>query len=723
MSQNPGQSRFFSLLKGVPLSRVLIVPFLLQILLAVALTAYLSISNGQKAVNDVASEWRHEVAHRVEQNLQTYLSTPRQILGDNQNIVDLGLLKMQSLATWESYLIRQLKIFPDGIAITASNEQREHVAVQKLSDGQFLLKKSGKSTNYDLYTYRIDLKGQRTQLPEVIKNYDGRSQLNYKTAVNKRSFNFSQILTPLTEPTLMISASQPIYNSQGQLLGVNSTLTQLSQIGDLLQNIKVGKSGQILIIERSGQLIASSTKEEPFRLQNGKPIRLDASQSANSFTQATAKYLVSKFNNFDQIKGLQQLDFSFEGKRHFLEVRPLQGEPNVNWLIVVAVPEADFMGQIEGNTQTTIFLCLGVLGVASVLGIAIARWITQPILYLSKAVKELGKQATSADFTNEEDSVVIVQGIDEVEVLAGSFNEMAQQLHATFTALASKNKELELQVDLRTQELQQEIKERVNSEQKLDQHNRVLVEQAESALREAKETAEVANRAKNTFLANITDELTTPLNSMLEITKTFQAEVCDSLSEEHRQSINSLESSSKHLLELINNILDLTKIESSKIELQLAPTSIRGLCDSSLSFVKYLALQKNIQLSVQVPEGLEPIQVDERRIRQAFINLLSNAVKFTSDAGKVWIEVQPNSTNEYIFFSVVDTGIGMLSDDLFKLFQPFVQVENSYTRRSAGTGLGLVMVQRIVELHGGTVHAESQLGKGSRFTVKLPWKK
>jgi len=546
-------------------------------------------------------------------------------------------------------------------------------------------------------------------------------------------------------------------------------------------------------------------------------------------------------------------------------------------------------GQIEGNTQSAIFIFLGVLGVASVLGIAIARWITQPILYLSKAVKEFGKQATSADFTNVEDSGVIVQGIHEVEVLAGSFNEMAQQLRQAITALASKNKELELQVELRTQELQQEIKERLNNQQKLEQHNQALVElanhkavsegnmetafkvitekaanalevervgvwlfngdaydelrdrtklqcislyecskqkhsagleynradypiyfkalgaaltiivtdtrndprvqelwdnllqpenivsliavpiwvggkmigivlheqvniprkwelieqnfvssiaefvalslevcdrkQAESALREAKETANVANRAKSTFLANITDELTTPLNSILGITKTFQDEVCESLSEEHRQSINSLESNSKHLLELINNILDLTKIESSKIELQLAPTSIRGLCDSSLSFVKYLALQKNIQLSVQVPEGLEPIQVDERRIRQAFINLLSNAVKFTSDAGKVWIEVQPNSTNEYIFFSVVDTGIGMLSDDLFKLFQPFVQVENSYTRRSVGTGLGLVMVQRIVELHGGTVHAESQLGRGSRFTVKLPWKK
>ncbi|MBN3894043.1 MAG: GAF domain-containing protein [Nostoc sp. NOS(2021)] len=890
MNKNTGQGGVFSLFKGVPLSRILVALFVLQIFLAVGLTAYLSISNGQKAVNEVASELRREVANRVEQNLQTYLSTPRQVLHSNQNIIDMGLLKIENLATWESYLIEQLKIFPDalaqpaaGIALTASNEQQEYLAVEKLNDRQFLLRKAGKSTGYDLYTYRIDPQGQRTQLPEVIRNYDARSRPDYQTAVSAKKFSFSQIFTPLTEPTLLISASQPIYNSQGELLGVNSTLTHISQIGDLLQNIKVGKSGQIFIIERSGLLVASSTTEEPFRLQNGKPIRLAASQSGNSFTQATAKYLTTKFSNFDQIQSLQQLDFSFDGKRQFLEVRPLQGEPNVNWLIVVAVPETDFMGQINRNTQTRIFLCLGALGLAIILGILTARWITQPILYFSTAAKDL------TDFTNGEDSVVKVHGIKELEVLGESFNEMAQQLRKTFIALTTKNEQLELQVKQRTQELQQEIQERINSERRLGQHSRVLAElanhkavfegnletafkvitekaanalevervgvwlfnsdaygglrqrtklqcinlyerskqrhsadiernladypiyfralasahtitvtdtrtdprvqelwnellepnnivslidtsiwvggevvgtvlyeqigipriwelseqnfvssiaefvaltlevcdrkRAESALREAKEVAEVANHAKSTFLKNISHELRTPLNSILGITESLQDEVYGPVSEEQRQSLNMLESSGKNLLELINQILDLTDIESSKIELQLAATSIRGLCDSSLSFVKHLAFQKNIHLSVQIPEELEPIQVDERRIRQVFINLLTNAIKFTKEGGKVWIEVQPNSINEYIFFSVVDTGIGMLSDDLFKLFQPFMQVENSSTRRSVGTGLGLVMVQRIVELHGGTVHAESQLGKGSRFTVKLPWKK
>jgi len=898
MNKNTGQGGVFSLLKGVPLSYILVALFVLQIFLAVGLTAYLSISNGQKAVYEVASELRREVANRVEQNLQTYLSTPRQVLRSNQNIIDMGLLKIENLATWEPYLIEQLKIFPDALALTASNEQQEYLAVEKLNDRQFLLRKASKSTGYDLYTYKIDSQGQRTQLPEVIKNYDPRSRPDYQAAVTARKFSFSQIFAPLTEPTLLISASLPIYNSQGELLGVNSTLTHLSEIGDLLQNIKVGKSGQIFIIERSGLLVASSTREEAFSLQNGKPIRLAASQSGNSLTQATAKYLTTKFSNFDQIQSLQQLDFFVDGKRQFLEIRPLQGKPNVNWLIVVAVPEADFIGQIARNIQTTIFVCLGALGLATILGIVTARWITQPILDFSRGTKDL------ADFINGEDSVVKVQGIKELEVLGGSFNEMAQQLRKTFTALTIKNEKLELQVKQQTQELQQEIQERINSEQKLGQHSRVLTElanhkavfegnletafkvitekaanalevervgvwlfnsdallyetlrerqaqgktygglrqptklqcinlyersnqrhstglernladypiyfkalaasdtmivtdtrtdprvqelwnellqpnnivslidtdlwvggevvgtvlyeqigikrtwelseqnfvsaiaefvaltlevcdrkRAESALREAKEVAEMANSAKSIFLKNISYELRTPLNSILEITQSLQDEVYGLLSEEQRQSLNILESSGKNLLELINQILNLTDIESSKIELQLTTTSIRGLCDSSLSFVKHLAFQKNIHLSIQIPEELEPIQVDERRIRQVFINLLTNAIKFTKEGGKVWIEVQPNSTNEYIFFSVVDTGIGMLSDDLFKLFQPFMQVENSFTERSTGTGLGLVMVQKIVELHGGTVHAESQLGKGSRFTVKLPWKK
>ncbi|MBD6618344.1 HAMP domain-containing protein [Komarekiella sp. 'clone 1'] len=534
-----------------------------------------------------------------------------------------------------------------------------------------------------------------------------------------------------------------------------------------------------------------------------------------------------------------------------------------------------YNGQIDRNTQTIIWFCLAAFGLSALLGIITARWIAQLIIGLNTAAKTLANGTTSADFINAEDSV-IVQGIDELEGLAGSFNQMVQQLRESFATVATAREDLEL----RTQELQQEIQQRIQNERRLGQHSRALAElanhravsdgnwetafkvitetaanalevervsvwvyngdrtklqcvnlyerskqrftagmelkrvdypiyfkalatactiivtdtrndlrvkelranllepqnivsliatpiwvggevvgmvfheqvgtprqwelieqnfvgsiadfvvltleicdriRAESALREAKEVAEVANRAKNTFLANISHELQTPLNSILAIAAALQNEVSGPLKEEQHQSLNTLELNAKQLLQLINNILDFAKIESGKIELQLAPTSIQELCDSSLSFVKQQAFKKNIRLSSQVPEGLEPIQVDEYRIRQMLVNLLNNAVKFTLDNGEIWIEVQPNSTNEYIFISVVDTGIGISSDDLSKLFQPFVHIDNAYTRRQAGTGLGLAMVQRIVQLHGGSVHAESALGRGSRFTVKLPW--
>ncbi|HAJ58251.1 MAG TPA: hypothetical protein DCP31_02415 [Cyanobacteria bacterium UBA8543] len=262
--------------------------------------------------------------------------------------------------------------------------------------------------------------------------------------------------------------------------------------------------------------------------------------------------------------------------------------------------------------------------------------------------------------------------------------------------------------------------------------------QAEEQLRRSSASISLANaelaratRLKDEFLAGMSHELRTPLNAILGLSEALQEEVYGELTQRQRKSLVTIEQSGRHLLELINEILDLSKIESGKMELQLAPVSLESLCESSLTLVKQQAHQKNIKLNSKIVDSqslerntskLDEIEVDERRIRQALVNLLSNAVKFTPEGGEVWLEVEANSDSETIQLSVSDTGIGIAQENLDKLFKPFVQLDSSLSRRYAGTGLGLALVRRLVELHDGSVSVESELGKGSRFTIILPWK-
>jgi PAS domain S-box-containing protein len=251
--------------------------------------------------------------------------------------------------------------------------------------------------------------------------------------------------------------------------------------------------------------------------------------------------------------------------------------------------------------------------------------------------------------------------------------------------------------------------------------------QVEDQLRQTNEQLSIANtelaratRLKDEFLANMSHELRTPLNAILGLSEGLLDEVYGLLNDKQKKSITTIERSGKHLLELINDILDLSKIESGKFELQITAVPVKSLCEASLSFVKQLALKKKIQLVLNIPENINQISADDRRMRQVLINLLSNAVKFTPEGGRVTLAVQLDPTHQQICFSVIDTGIGIAPEDLKKLFQAFVQIDSRLNRQYSGTGLGLALVRRIAELHGGSVAVESEVGKGSQFTVMLP---
>ncbi|MEH2175496.1 PAS domain S-box protein [Nostoc sp.] len=274
--------------------------------------------------------------------------------------------------------------------------------------------------------------------------------------------------------------------------------------------------------------------------------------------------------------------------------------------------------------------------------------------------------------------------------------------------------------------------------------------QAEAQLRQTNEQLANANmelaratRLKDEFLANMSHELRTPLNAILGMSEGLQESVFGSINERQAKAIATIERSGRHLLELINDILDLSKIESGKLELQLSDVSVRSLCDTSLAFVKQMALKKKIRLSTYIYDNIGSIQVDDRRLRQVLINLLSNAVKFTPERGSVTLEVRLEgaegqrgrgagevnsalsslspSSSLNLCFHITDTGIGIAPEEIGKLFQPFIQLDSSLNRQYSGTGLGLALVQKIITLHGGTVLVSSEVGKGSCFTVRIPY--
>lgn len=295
------------------------------------------------------------------------------------------------------------------------------------------------------------------------------------------------------------------------------------------------------------------------------------------------------------------------------------------------------------------------------------------------------------------------------------------------TELYKLNQQLETRVAERTYELQstnQQLMLEMAERQKLI----TLVENSNTELLRANAELARATKLKDEFLTNMSHELRTPLNAILGMSEGLLSSVFGDLNERQRRSLSLIENSGRHLLELINDILDVAKIASGTVNLEIHPISIEHLCKSSLSFIRQMASKKNIQLNLEIEPNLGLIDVDERRMRQALINLLSNAMKFTEKSGKVSLEVKVERNNvdtsdcpNILIFSVIDTGIGIAAEDIGKLFQTFVQIDSSLSRQYAGTGLGLTLVKQIAELHGGSVSVTSQLGEGSCFSMLLPY--
>jgi len=258
-------------------------------------------------------------------------------------------------------------------------------------------------------------------------------------------------------------------------------------------------------------------------------------------------------------------------------------------------------------------------------------------------------------------------------------------------------------------------------QQRLSRENKRLVESLQCSnklLNEANEKLKKVTQTKSDFLAHMSHELRTPLNIVIGFSELMLDETPGKINEEQRQCLDDILSSGNQLLNLINDILDLSKVESGKMELKLRDIIIANIMKSLKSAVMPMLLPKKQDLEIDIEEGIPPVYADKSKVEQVLLNLLNNATKFTSDGGKLKIEVARN--NDWCQISVIDDGIGIREDDYERIFESFNQLTNPLVAEQGGTGLGLTIARQIIERHGGRIWVESEYGKGSRFSFTIP---
>ena len=458
-----------------------------------------------------------------------------------------------------------------------------------------------------------------------------------------------------SEPYMTIAL--PIDHFKGNVIGVLQAEVNLKYVWEVVSGIKVGKAGYAYAAARTGELIAHP--DISLVLQGRNVSQLDQVQAA--FLPASER----SGGNLTVARNLQG--------RNVISSFALI--PRLDWAVFAERPVEEAYERLYGSVLRTSSLLLIGLGMALFASFYVARRVVGPLRVLGQGVERIGK----GDLGLRLD----LKTGDEIEVLAEEFNKMTAALQEAYAGLEQKVAE-------RTQEL-------ARANQRLDE----------------------ASRHKSAFLASMSHEFRTPLNAIIGFSEVLLDPSLRVTEEERRQFLTDILNSGRHLLSLINDLLDLAKIEAGRVELQVEPAFLQEILQTVKSTVHPLAAKKSIEVQVESDGEIGWVPMDAARIKQILLNLMGNAVKFAPEAGKVW--VRTTAKDGAVRIEVGDTGPGIPAEEHERIFQEFRQVARaSGDEQPEGSGLGLALAKKFVEMHGGRIWVESQVGKGSRFFFTLP---
>ncbi len=676
--------RFF---KQVSLQFVVLVPFLLLTFTAVAVVGYISFRSGQADVNDVADKLRSEINYRISEHLSSFFAVPSRINQTNAGSMARGTLDHRDQEALMRHFWDQVAIFDtitsisfgntDGGLANAGREGAEDLLYYIYTDN---------FVSGTFYKYASDDEGFKTELLDVVPSFDGRTRSWYIDALEKGINTWSDPYVLFTGQDMNISLSRPVYDGDGELLGVVAVNLFLSHLVDFLSSLSVGQNGQSFILERSGNLIATSFGTELFKPSGSGDgfDRIVAMQSEDLFIATAVETLLQRYGNLDAVEAMSEFEFSYDDERQMAQVMPFQDPGGLDWLIITTIPESDFIAQIEVNRRSTIILMLVTLAVVTLVSFFITSRILIPIDHLNRSALALAKGKWVQ--TMKTDS-----RIKEVGLLSQSFNSMAKQLRQIVKRLTD------------------EVYDRKKAEEEI----RTLNEELEERVRERTAQLEEVNRELDAFTYSASHDLRGPLNRISGFSEALLEEYPEQLDQQGKDYLQRINNSCKNMGALIDDLLKLSKVSQHQINHDTVELSALA----NIYLKELHAREPDRQVETVVAPGLVA-EADAALMGIALKNLLTNAWKFSAFENPARIEFGSTVQEGNEVFYIRDNGIGFDMKYAEKLFTAFQRLHDAKTY--PGTGIGLSIVSRIISRHGGEIWAEGEEGKGSCFCFTLP---